>query len=47
MTELAQAEALGIPVSTSCTGPYEEALFTQLEVFFKNNKYPDNKCFIM
>jgi hypothetical protein len=44
-TELQQAATAGIPVSPSMSGP--EELMTQMEVFFKQHKYPDNKCFIL
>ncbi|KAF8068340.1 hypothetical protein HT031_002029 [Scenedesmus sp. PABB004] len=45
--ELKEAAAAGIPISPSMTGPHPEELMTQLEVFFKQFKYPDSKCFIL
>ncbi|WIA30769.1 hypothetical protein OEZ86_000829 [Tetradesmus obliquus] len=45
--ELEEAAAAGIPISPSMSGPYPEELMTQMEVFFKQHKYPDNKCFIL
>ncbi|KAF6254575.1 hypothetical protein COO60DRAFT_1642231 [Scenedesmus sp. NREL 46B-D3] len=45
--ELQEAAAAGIPVSPSMSGPHPEELMTQMEVFFKQHKYPDNKCFIL
>lgn len=44
---LAAAEALGIPISPSMEGPFEEEVATQLAVFLKGCKYPDTKAFIM
>jgi hypothetical protein len=29
------------------SGPHPEELMTQMEVFFKQHKYPDSKCFIL
>eukprot|EP00879_Flechtneria_rotunda_P025814 GHRR01027461.1.p1 GENE.GHRR01027461.1~~GHRR01027461.1.p1 ORF type:complete len:271 (+),score=75.01 GHRR01027461.1:661-1473(+) len=46
-TELQQAAAAGVPVSPSMTGPHTEELKTQMEVFFKQYTYPENKCFIL
>eukprot|EP00877_Chromochloris_zofingiensis_P012122 jgi/Chrzof1/7163/Cz02g13130.t1 len=36
-----------IPISPSMVGPHADELLTQLEVFFKQNKYPENKCFVL
>jgi hypothetical protein len=46
-TELQEAATAGIPVSPSMSGPHPEELMTQMEVFLKQHKYPDNKCFIL
>lgn len=45
--ELQEAAAAGIPISPSMSGPHPEELMTQMEVFFKQYTYPDNKCFIL
>jgi hypothetical protein len=46
-TELQEAEAAGIPISPSLAGPHAEEQMTQMEVFFKQFKYPEHKCFIL
>ena len=44
---LEAAAANGVPVSPSMTGPHAAELQTQLEVFFKQHKYPENKAFVL
>lgn len=46
-TELQEAAAAGIPISPSLSGPHAEEQMTQMEVFFKQFKYPEHKCFIL
>lgn len=46
-TELDEAAAAGIPVSPSLAGPHPEEQMTQMEVFFKQFKYPEYKCYIL
>lgn len=45
--ELEEAAAAGIPISPSLSGPHAEEQTTQMEVFFKQYKYPEHKCFIL
>lgn len=45
--ELAEAAAAGIPVSPSLSGPHPEEQLTQMEVFLKQYKYPEHKCFLL
>lgn len=45
--ELAEAAAKGIPISPSLSGPHAEEQMTQMEVFLKQYKYPEHKCFLL
>jgi hypothetical protein len=47
LTELAEAAAAGIPISPSLSGPHAEEQMTQMEVFLKQYKYPEHKCFLL
>jgi hypothetical protein len=47
LAELSEAASAGIPISPSISGPHPEELLTQMEVFFKQHSYPDNKTFIL
>jgi hypothetical protein len=44
---LDRCEAAGVPLSPSMVGPHPEELATQLQVFFKQFRYPEHKAFVL
>jgi len=44
---LDRCEEAGVPLSPSMIGPHLEELVTQLQVFFKQFRYPEHKAFIL
>lgn len=44
---LDRCEESGLPVSPSMVGPHPEELITQLQVFFKQYRYPEHKAFVL
>jgi hypothetical protein len=44
---LDRCEDAGLPISPSMLGPHADALATQLQVFFKHNRFPEHKAFIL
>jgi hypothetical protein len=44
---LDRCEGAGVPVSPSMVGPHAEELITQLQVFFKQYRFPEHKAFIL
>lgn len=40
-------DAAGVPVSPSMVGPHPLELVTQLQVFFKQHRYPEHKAFVL